>query len=472
MGSRTTSTLKVERLFACICLVASVACANASEYPLLEKINKLDQQFRTVSHEFYRNKSNYSTLSSPRINDINQLKAFAESLMNRNDPIAAVQLLHTNEDTVFEYIDHPAVFTFVDILLQNNDWLMANKLLEAVNQLGDRSITATVRFSFAKYLAKRNEHEKTLAMLEGVFADLTDDDSAYAYILQGRALQQSYLHREASESYQRVSESSKYYEYAQLNAALAAIRQGWWTDAQLIIQKLTKQEGFDNRLEIANRVYLVLGYALLRHEFYRDARNAFRQIALDSRYTNRALLGIGLTATNQGDYVGAINALTILKQKKSTDLSVDESHLLIPFVYEKLGQDTTVSAGYTQAISYYQKRIAKLENDVDQYFNFDQTPYDIESGTIEVGNNRLNYGAAFPSAFIENYGLLKEIAKYAEHPKITRDIKELLFEYDATYQNIVAGLVLQRIAHVKSYLDQSRYGLASLYDKNKANESE
>ena len=290
-----------------------------------------------------------------------------------------------------------AVFTFTELLLEKNEWYSANSLFRRIKDEGDRSLLAEMQFIFAKYHAERLQWPQVNKLLNGVAVQLSADNAAYANLLNGTALQHMKKHRLAIENYNRVPASSQYYAYAQLNIAIANIRQGWWTDAQATINELIKHAGKDTSDELTNRLYLVLGYALLQKEYYRDARNAFRHIGLNSRYTNRALLGIGLTATSQGDFVGGLNALSILKDKKTFDLSVDESYLLVPYVYEKLQQELTVTAGYTEAMAYYQQRITELENIANQPADFLNTQYDENTASLIIDNNSLAYGQRIPN---------------------------------------------------------------------------
>src|SRR5690606_31020616 len=162
---------------------------------------------------------------------------------------------------------------------------------------------------------------------------LTKAESDYTSIMRGIILQMHKKHRESVKHYDSITDTSDYYTYAQLNKAIAFIRQGWWTDAHIAINDALKKNTPKKLTELNNRLYLVLGYSQLQHEFYRDARQTFRNIALDSQYVNRALLGIGLCALHQGDFVGALNAFKLLQSKQQDDIFVTESYLLLAFVY-------------------------------------------------------------------------------------------------------------------------------------------
>lgn len=344
---------------------------------------------------------------------------------------------------------------------------MAATLFDKIEEENDQSIIATVQFIFAKYHARRHEWVKVHSLLDEGFVELSEENTAYAYLLNGIALQRLKKHRHAIENYNKVSATSQYFRYAQLNNAIAHIRLGWWTDAQLKIQEQTLQSNKINTDELTNRLHLVLGYALLQKNYYRDARDAFRSIGLDSRYTNRALLGIGLTATSQGDFVGALNALTILRDKKTYDLSVDESYLVIPYVYEKLVQEITVTTAYTEAMKYYNKRMQTLANIAAEHKEFDINNYQVETSHFIIQNHSIDYGSSYPESFVKNFQRLESFYKTTNNADLKNKISNLIEQFDTTFQDIITSLLNERKHYIKSYLNQSRYGLARLYDSSK-----
>jgi len=453
--------------FTLICLSINLSFpVYAADYKAInKKIRLLESEFKSLSSEFYQESSSYADENLKRITDIDQLLSNVEKLNNANKSIAAIQLIYFNIETLNDNLDTKAIFKFINLLLDKNEWRLANTLFNSIKSEGDKSLLATVQFIFAKYHAQRNEWSEVNKLLEGIFTELSEENAAYAYLLNGSALQHQKKHRQAIKNYNKIKKSSQYYGYAQLNTAIANIRQGWWTDAQTKIQNLLKLSKKTNEDELTNRLYLVLGYALLQREFYRDARDAFRHIGLKSRYTNRALLGIGLTAASQGDFVGGLNALTILKSKKTFDLSVDESYLLVPYVYEKLQQEKSVTTTYTEGINYYQRRIRKLDGISTQHADFKNLNYNLSTSSLIIQNNSFDYGKQYPEAFIRNFQRLNEFSHATNNKKIKNKISKLTIKFDSVYQNIIANLANQRKNFLKSYLNQSRYGLARLYDK-------
>ena len=433
---------------------------------IIKQVNLLEDNFKALSSEFYQVSSQLPEQRLKTIDDIDQLYAEVSRLINNQQSTTAIQLLHLNADTVKANLEHDAVLKFTELLLEKNEWHLANSFFSGIKDEGDEFLLATMQFIFAKYHAERLEWPQVNNLLSGITAQLSPENAAYAYLLKGSALQHLKKHRLAIKSYKKIPGDSQYYAYAQLNIAIADIRQGWWTDAQTTINDLIKNGHEDNNDELTNRLYLVLGYTLLQKEYYRDARDAFRHVGLESRYTNRALLGIGLTATNQGDFVGGLNALSILKDKKAFDLSIDESYLLVPYVYEKLQQELTVTASYTEAMAYYQQRINTLENISNLHTDFLSTQYNEKTASLIIENNSLDYDIRYPESFINNYRLLIDYLSVTKDLKLKLRIKALITKHDAVFQEIIGDLLKQRQEYLKSYLNQSRYGLARLYDKS------
>lgn len=268
--------------------------------------------------------------------------------------------------------------------------------------------------------------------------------------------------------YSQIAKTSKYYPIARLNIATAYIRQDWWTDAHIEINNILNHKEIKTNKEMVNRLYLVLGYSLLRKEFYRDSREAFRNIEIDSKYFNKALLGISLTATNQEDYIGALNAINILKEKQSFDLSVDESHLLLPYIYEKLEQNLTASASYTDAQSYYQSRINNI-NTIKNKTDISAEKILRNNSQLVIENNVIDFSKHFPISFLENTARLNKLSKFKSNIKNKKIISQLNIIKDKHHQlltKIVSVIFDNRLTYLNSYMNQARFGLARLFDNS------
>ena len=439
-----------------------------------DDIHRLDKQFQQLSEALY---STYAKGRHPGrpVDNLQQLEERVTDLLNESDIPGGISLLISHKQMMMDNPDDRRIFSLVGILLEYNAWQTANEIYTFIKDGSDKFLISNISFIFARHYIARHQWQRAIDALAGSYEDLAEEDSHYARLITGIAHQKLRQHRQALVYYQKIPVNSRYYIFAQLNIAIAFIRQGWWTDAQSAIKTSIESPQVIKTDEMVNRLYLVLGYSMLQKEYYRNARNAFRNISLDSRYTNRALLGLALAAANQEDFIGALNALSILKDRDARDLSVDECYLLFPFVYKKLKQQMTASATYSEAMNYYQNRIMEIDSilanlgdsgaiDIDQISD--------DNKTITIEKNTLDFASHYPPAFLSNLKRLHNISRILRsHPggvpdRLEKKFYSLLNSYLAMYRKITHQLFKERQEYLRSYLNQSRYGLASLYDNS------
>jgi len=186
------------------------------------------------------------------------------------------------------------------------------------------------------------------------------------------------------------------------------------------------------------------------------------------------MLGISLAAASQGDNVGSLNILNILQQKDPYALSVEETYLLQPYVYEKLGQYKTASASYSIALAYYQKRIHEINSIIK---NINQTNPDealanlnhIKNNTLTIENNKIDISQKHLIFFIRNLKELKRFESSIMNPELLNNVTNLGKKYNMMLKNIIIAALEKRTGYLKSYQNQSQYGLARLYDNSKSN---
>lgn len=444
-----------------------VPCHNSHAGPLKpDTIARLDQEFQHFSRDYYQRIVRQSALPLNSYTNINELTNRVNEYIKKNQPVYAIALIHKHHNLLGNNLDAVEITQLTSLLLKYNDWHEARRILQRARDEAGKTAISNISFQFARYFMKRKKWQTTLEYLKDVINELSVENADYANLMTGTILQYEKKHRQAVKYYKKIKPDSKYYPSAVLNTAIAYIRQDWWTDAHIIINDLVTNNAGKVEDHMADRLNLVLGYALLRKEYFRNSRETFRNIGVNSPYTNKALLGIALSAANQDDYIGALNAITILKDKKSTDLSVDESYLLLPYTYGKLKQYLTASSAYTAAIKYYQTRISELEQTAANHSTLvDNISIAGNDQDILIGNNTFKFSRYYPVSFFDNYKALQAIRLTTDIPTdITAKYNALLSDYQAVLKNIGLHLLNERIDYLKSYLNQSRYGLARLYD--------
>jgi hypothetical protein len=442
-------------------LIALFGASQASASADSSTIQKLEEDYRRISTQAYQELAG----SSPELKlQRKNIKALLEQIdradKNGNAGMCA-GLVIANMNTIQESIDSEDVQTIVGILLKHHAVGIAEDVLALAKQSYNDYAQARIHFELAKYLAAHHQWSDAYNYLKAIdiSTTLSRDDGDEAFIIFGAALQQQKKHRESVEYYSRIKPESIHYRHAQLNTAVAYIRQDWWTDAHIAIKNALKNGPREND-ELANRLYTVMGFSQLQHGFYRDARESFRNVSIKSFYANRALLGLGMAALHQEDFIGALNAFAHLKKKDDADISVAESYLLSAFTLVQLKQDKTASASYTEAITYYEQKSA----------HYDALLKALASGHRQLNDaqrERIHHEAAQDPlllALARKHNNLQQLLTRPLSNPTTQRLKELTNRIANAHAEVAREILTQKQSAIDSYLSQSRFGLARLYD--------
>ncbi len=451
-------------------LLVSSAVYSSSESTqgtLVSEFNKMDQAHQDFSINFHQKLLQEAVTNSAN-HTMASLEKAIQTLIANKDNIMAVNLIIKNMPLLESNYDHPKVIQFIEILLAQNEKYSAEILYGLIKEEGDQLLFSNVSYLLATFEFKRNRWKQVLEYLSGNIDDLPIGEHNTALLIKGISLQRQALHRSAIETYELIPPSADEYLAARLNLAISNIRQSWWSEGHAIIEQALTHPKVQKNKEAINRIYLTLGYSLIKQQYFRNARDTFRNITIDSRHTNRALLGIALAAASQEDYSGALSVINTLKEKQSYDLPTDESYLLLPYFYEQLSQSATASAGYFEAITYYQERIEAIETAIHTNTSPRKYLNDIDD-TIYVNKMPVKISPDVPKFLIDNYLLLDNYSlhvKNINNKALTIEFELLKKKYEATITKMINTVLEQRIIHLNSYMNQARYGLARLYDSN------
>ena len=436
------------------------------EAELPAELTALDSQFREFSAHFYSVMNRNDKPS--KIDSMELLAGKIDRYRSQNQPLNATAAILSNLALVEKNIDTTTIIKICALLLETNEWSTASHLYKKLKKQGDRSLLSNVSFSFAKHHFARNQWKETIGIVESIRSDLPSEDFHHAQLMHGISLQHLHKHRAALKEYEKIPSSSRYYAAARLNMAVANIRQDWWTDAHIIINELLNDKGRKRESELVDRLYTVLGYSLLQQQYFRNSRDAFRNVSLNGKYTNQALLGLALTAAYQEDYVGALNAINILRDKKGRDLAVDEATLLLPYFYEKLKQLTTANTGYLEAIKYYEGRTQNvrlaLPKDSDALV---KQVVAADSSSISVNDEIVELGDKLPRFIFDNIRLLVQFQPHIDRladTALRREYETVNTNYRNVLRKTVQIVLDEKILHLTHYMNQSRYGLARMQD--------
>ncbi|MET0356735.1 MAG: hypothetical protein ABW044_08135 [Cellvibrio sp.] len=421
---------------------------------------EIEESFQTaISHAYQDLSGNTSfALSSP---DLNTLLDKVKAAHKNKNPEQVLGLITNNMNVIKGSYTNKQLPELVKLALQNHSLGTARNIRNTIEPQAPRAITATCDYEIANYLATQNAWDEALAILKTLDLgnDLSSINADNAFIIWGAALQHTKKHRQALEFYQRVKAESPLYPLAQLDTALVYIRQDWWTDAQIAMQNAIKANGekFD---EFTNRVYTTLGFSQLQQGFYRNARDNFRKVKIKSEYADQALLGLGMAALNQEDFLGAFNAFDQLKKRQQNTTPVEQSYLMAAFSLVKLKQNKSAASAYAEAQIYYEGKVNFLSNIANQVTT---SANEIQ---VPIANLTKEGFKESPDAIAYAHQL-KILGRLLALPISERSKASISIAYTkivAAYQADTKANLDARLFVLNSYLNQSRFGLTKLYD--------
>lgn len=424
----------------------------------------LNDDYQRVTTTTYRELARSSRIFSSQSGSIQEFIKAMNNAQEKQSPAFVIGLIAANMGLLKNAIDADALQTATRILLQNHAELLALDMLQIAEASGDDYIQGRLIFEFAKYYAGQNAWQQTRAELKkiDIANTLPKHDADEAFIILGAALQQERKHRESLNYYNKIKADSKQYRIAQLNIAIAYIRQDWWTDAKLAIDNALLADPKDKD-GLTNRLHTVLGFSQLQNGFYRNARESFRKVQVKSDYSNRALLGLGMSALHQEDFVGALNAFNHLKKKDPSDISVMESYLLSAFTLEKLKQPKTASVSYSEAIGFYEQKSIHYSSLLNQLTN-QRNNGAIEKNLFVTINHDLQKIQPQLRTLTDKINTLAQLLAYEPSNNQQITIRQLNARMNNAYLALATDAINKKQEILNSYLSQSRFGLAKLYD--------
>lgn len=382
-------------------------------------------------------------------------------------PLVNLRRIREHMPSLMKSTDQELRYQVLAYLYKHNDTASVSKFTERVKTKGTSAQKAKHYLLLAQYYWSRDNWKGTRAALTNVDrTSLVTQDQQYYYLLMGYALQQLKEHRKAYRYYRRIPQSSPYYGYAKLNEGTAYLRQGWWTEAFIEFESAIEAAKLEKTPDdLLDRIYVTLGFAQLTYEFYRDSRITLRNVSVESEYTNKALMGLGLSAAYQKDFAGAVNAFGILVKKPEKDVTVDEAMLLLPKAYEEIGNLALAMENYQNAINYYQAKLSQIAQSQKNLKNSSASSLlTATKKSREFDSEQFASGSVVPDYNFQNYSALLEMRKTAS-PKLTRKIDELLKRYSSQIKSMVDTSLKRRTSMVDSYLSQAKLGMAKLYDQ-------
>src|SRR5690606_34686135 len=150
--------------------------------------------------------------------------------------------------------------------------------------------------------------------------------------------------------------------YATYNMGVAMIRSEHIDDGiQMLISIINLPEGDTETNALKDRAALTVGLTELRRKNPDAARTALRRVRADGPFSNEALLALGLSNFDRGQFRAALPLWLELVRRSPGHPSVQEALLLAPRSYEELNAMPQALAGYQFAAQTFRDELKKVE---------------------------------------------------------------------------------------------------------------
>lgn len=450
-----------------LCLLIFSVNSHAKEDNFSKQRAALDKQYQAFTEQFYQDYLNSN--KQPAKQSMQELKSATQSA---DTDVHKVAIIINNLTLIQDNFDNRDSYHYITTLLDNNALSYALTIIASIEEYADITTITHSHYLLALYYFQRQQWTTTLKYLQEDGLNLSKEVYAHRVFIKGVTLQKLTKHRDAIASFEKIPAESQYYLPAQFNIALANLRQGWWSQAHQIIEKLQKNPAIKGHNQALDRIYITLAYSLLKKGYFRTSKEYFQKVALNSKYANQALLGIALTSVQQDDYLGGLSASRILKNKTEDELPVDEAHLLMPYFYERSQQWMTASIGYSEASNHYQSKLAKIKQLQQQSNNWQKVNIGMDKPvSFDVQGITVNLSEFYPRNYFvqaQQLSAYQQGVDQLNNKKLQSSYAQLQQSYRALTNKMIQTQLQNKYRDISSYLDQTRYGLVRLYDNNMA----
>lgn len=240
----------------------------------------------------------------------------------------------------------------------------AGKVLE---QLVQAEIPAETRdrawFNLAKLRYRRGFYPEAEQALTQIQDSLPDFRQAERLNLLANIYLDQQQYDKAAATLTEFTGDSSWQAYAQFNLGVALVKLGKLEEGIEQLTLVGKMKPSSSELvALRDKANLALGYAHLKHKQPEEAGKAFNRIRLNGPLSNQALLGVGWAWNMQAQYNMALLPWIELKSRSAFDPAVQESHLAIPYNFEKIAKPNLALIYYTGATKSYEAQLRKLDN--------------------------------------------------------------------------------------------------------------
>ncbi|WP_444994260.1 tetratricopeptide repeat protein [Aliikangiella sp. IMCC44359] len=161
----------------------------------------------------------------------------------------------------------------------------------------------------------------------------------------------------------KISQDSQLASMSRFNLGILWLREKNLEQALLQLTNIHPSYTEDKVVKsLQDKANVALGYYHLSHKSFEKARLYLQQVRLTSPSSNKALLGMGWSYGEQGNFKKALAHWTELSKRDIRDIAVQEVLLAIPYAYQKLNSMQLSLDNYAAASDVFQQQIVLIDS--------------------------------------------------------------------------------------------------------------
>lgn len=265
-------------------------------------------------------------------------------------------------DSLFHHIKH-AEFSVGDFELHYRMHHRAGRAIRAVLEGDvDEEIRNEAAYRLARIHFQKDQPADALHALERITGRIPEQIRDDVELLRGNVYLALDRPAEAVEVLQRLQAGQGSRGFAAYNLGVALLRDGRQQDGLLQLDRAGQLKAQDGgALAIRDRSNLVLGSLLLESSEFGAAQRSFDRVRLEGPYSNQALLSAGWADASADNFTRALAPWSILAERESTDVAVQEAKLALPYAYSKLNVHGRAAVLYGQAVESFGQELVKVD---------------------------------------------------------------------------------------------------------------
>ena len=268
-------------------------------------------------------------------------------------------------DSLYRHL-HEADFSVGDFELEYRMHLRAGHAITAVLEGAvDEQIRNDAAYRLARIHFQNGQLEDALQALDRIQGKVPEAIRGDVEFLRANVYLGLQRDDDAVAVLKRLQSVASLNGFAAYNLGVALLDGGRRDDALAQLERAGQVNGSDESvLAIRDKSNLVLGTLLADSGQTDNAKRFFDRVRLDGPFSIAALLAAGWAAANGGDFERAGVPWSLLAARESTDISVQEAKLALPFAYGKLDVHGRAALSYASALDSFGGEIEKLDSSI------------------------------------------------------------------------------------------------------------